>query len=255
VWPKNRSRLLIAAVSFLTCAAGASSEAQIVYPYPYPPPYRYAFDPGSAVRLDVTPQDAEVFIDGYYAGIVDDFDGAFQRLRVPPGPHEITIYRDGYQTITEKVYLRPDATFKLRRTMDRLAAGQTTEPRPVPAAPPPSAAQPWPPQMPPPQGRVGQRIPPPGNQRMPEAHASGTLAIRVQPDDAEILIDGQPWRVSSGQSSGQPSQASQGDVIVEVSEGRHTVQIRKVGYVGYLTEVQVRRDETTTVDISLKTRP
>ena len=60
-------------------------EGQWGYPM-YPPPYRYGFgQPDSSVRVEVKPKEAEVFVDGYYAGIVDDFDGVFQRLRVTPG--------------------------------------------------------------------------------------------------------------------------------------------------------------------------
>ncbi len=48
-------------------------------------------------------------MDGYLAGSVDDFDGVFQRLNVAPGEHELTIYLDGFQTITQKVYFQPVA--------------------------------------------------------------------------------------------------------------------------------------------------
>jgi hypothetical protein len=54
------------------------------------PPYRYGgyrLDPGAAIRIEVKPKQAEVYVDGYYAGIVDDFDGTFQRLRIEPGEH------------------------------------------------------------------------------------------------------------------------------------------------------------------------
>ena len=43
--------------------------------------------------------------------------------------------------------------------------------------------------------------------------------------------------------------------MLDLSEGRHVVQIRKPGYVGYLTEVDVRRGETTTLNVSLRTQP
>jgi hypothetical protein len=63
--------------------------------------------------------------------------------------------------------------------------------------------------------------------------------------DAEVLIDGQPWLGSAGQDR----------LVVDTSEGRHSVQVRKPGFVGFLTEVQVRRGETTTLDISLRSQP
>ena len=52
--------------------------------YPYPGPYaRSARYSTAAMRLRVKPVETEVYLNGYYAGIVDDFDGVFQRLYVP----------------------------------------------------------------------------------------------------------------------------------------------------------------------------
>src|SRR6516225_7972489 len=49
-------------------------------PYGYPPtPWRiYAEWETASVRLDVSPKESEVYVDRYFAGIVDDFDGIFQ---------------------------------------------------------------------------------------------------------------------------------------------------------------------------------
>jgi hypothetical protein len=87
----------------------------------------------SALRIDVTPRDAEVFVDGYAAGIVDEFDGIFQRLRLEPGGHDITLYLPGYRTVTESLYLRPDGSHRIRLTMERLRPGETSEPPPAPS--------------------------------------------------------------------------------------------------------------------------
>src|SRR5438128_2119435 len=106
----------------------------VLYP---PPPYGYypgAYEPASALRIEVTPSDAEVFLDGYLVGIVDDFDGFFQRLRVRPGAHEIDIVRDGFHSVHQKLFLEPDRTFRVRYTMNKLKAGEAPDPRPVPRA-------------------------------------------------------------------------------------------------------------------------
>jgi hypothetical protein len=79
------------------------------YPYPYPYGYRYA-ERDSAVRLEATPKDAEVFVDGYYAGIVDDFDGSFQHLDLEPGPHSIEIRVPGAPPISFDVNVQPGRT-------------------------------------------------------------------------------------------------------------------------------------------------
>jgi hypothetical protein len=68
--------------------------------------------------------------------------------------------------------------------------------------------------------------------------------LSIQPSDAEVLIDGAPWR---GQN--------QDRLLIELSEGRHNVQVRKAGFVGYLTDVQIRHGDTTNLDVRLKTQP
>jgi hypothetical protein len=85
-----------------------------------------------SVRLEVTPRDAEVYVDGYYAGTVDDFDGTFQRLRVEPGQHDLEIYKDGFRPLRQKAYLSADNTFRIKQALQPLAAGEQMEPRPQP---------------------------------------------------------------------------------------------------------------------------
>ena len=57
-----------------------------------------SFDDGE-LRLDISPRDAQVYVDGYYAGTVDDFDGAFQSLKLESGPYHIEIVAPGYETM------------------------------------------------------------------------------------------------------------------------------------------------------------
>jgi hypothetical protein len=84
------------------------------YGYPYP---RYGgafgFDVGS-VRLKVQPRDAEVWVDGYYAGIVDDFDGIFQALKLDMGAYRIEIRKAGFETLRFDVRVPPDRTITFR---------------------------------------------------------------------------------------------------------------------------------------------
>ena len=54
-------------------------------PYGYPPYRGYAWIPARRSGIEVKPKEAEVYVDGYYAGIVDDFDGTFQRLQRDAG--------------------------------------------------------------------------------------------------------------------------------------------------------------------------
>jgi hypothetical protein len=207
------------------------------------------------MRLEVTPKEAEVFVDGYYAGVVDDFDGTFQRLRVPPGAHELTLYLDGYRAVHQTVYLQADSTFKVHYNMEKLGPGDVAEPRPLPKDPPPEfqggapnqgGTQQGPPN--PPRAPVGRRPPPPsvrtGQPGGGEASSYGTLALRVQPGNATVLIDGERWDAPQG-----------GDrLILELAEGTHHVQVQRDGFDSYSNDVAIHRGETTPLNISLRTR-
>ncbi len=57
------------------------------------------------LRLKVKPRWAEVYVNGYYVGVVNHFDGVFQRLRLPEGPHRIEIRHPDHQPIEIEVLI------------------------------------------------------------------------------------------------------------------------------------------------------
>jgi hypothetical protein len=63
--------------------------------------------PTGELRLQVRPRDAQVFVDGYYAGTVDDFDGIFQSLRLEDGDYRIEIVLPGYEALDFDVRIYP----------------------------------------------------------------------------------------------------------------------------------------------------
>jgi hypothetical protein len=52
--------------------------------------YSSSGDDGS-LRLKIKPNNAEVYVDGYYVGLVDEFDGLFQRLHIESGAHRVEV--------------------------------------------------------------------------------------------------------------------------------------------------------------------
>src|SRR2546427_648305 len=62
------------------------------------------------VRIQGAPRDAQVFVDGYYAGIVDDFDGPFQHLDLEAGAHQIEIRAPGLPPLQYDVNVQPGQT-------------------------------------------------------------------------------------------------------------------------------------------------
>jgi len=62
------------------------------------------------IRLKVKPRNAKVYVDGYFVGNVDQFDGAFQKLALNGGRHRVEIKADGYETADFDVLITPDET-------------------------------------------------------------------------------------------------------------------------------------------------
>ena len=217
-------------------------------PYGYYPlgPYGYWYDfgPGGAsLKVQVEPKNAEVYVDGHLAGIVDQFDGMFQSLSVEPGGREITVYLEGYRSIRQSLYLSPGSTYRIKGALEKLAAGEPNEPRPQPAP-----EQPEPQAQAPPQYRSPQPQGPPPDRPAPDQYPPvagdsrfGQVAIRVQPGDAEVLIDGEAWRHPAGVDR----------LVVHLSGGTHRVEIRKDGYDPFVTAVEIKRGETTVLNVSL----
>ena len=74
----------------------------------------YSFSPGlvyGALRIVDAPRDARVFVDGYYAGEVDDYDGIFQRLNLEAGAHQIEVeVEPGLEPLAFDVRIAPGET-------------------------------------------------------------------------------------------------------------------------------------------------
>jgi hypothetical protein len=192
------------------------------------------YDSRAIVRVIATPKDAAVYVDGFYAGTVHDFNDWWQGLPLPPGGHEILLYLDGYRTTYRRVYLAPGSTLQLHETRERLSAREHSEP--------PMLAPPLPP---PPEGsylppRSTPRMPPPPV-RTPEVYAAlGTLTLHVQPATAEVWIDRERW-VSS----------DDGRFVIELGQGPHHIEVTSPGYRTYSSDIEIREGETVPLNVSL----
>ena len=87
-----------------------------------------------------------------------------------------------------------------------------------------------------------QQQPPP--YRSDEQAGFGTLSVRVKPPDAVILIDGEVWDRSPGDSR----------FSIELTEGVHQIEIRKEGYGSYARTIDVYRGRVSTLNVGLTPR-
>jgi hypothetical protein len=181
-----------------------------------------------------------VYVDGFYAGVVDDFDGVFQRLPLTPGGHEVVLYLDRYRTVRHHVYLSPGSSVHLRDVLERLPPGEPSEPprRRPPLPPPPAGTYNLP-------HRSAPLLPePPERQSLAYVEGYGTLDLFVQPAGAEVRIDGASWVSSDGSH-----------FVIELPAGRHDLHIRLAGAQPYARTVEIREGEATVLNVSLTERP
>lgn len=194
--------------------------------------YHYVQRESGSVRVLVDPAEARVYVDGYYAGTVDDFDGLFQRLNLSPGRHEIALKLEGYKTHRARIYVAPDSTVKLNYDMEKgsgetfedLAKGAPGEERPVERG---EQEDRW---------RESE-----SRAREDEALAtSGRLRLSVEPGDASVYVDG-AFRGSGREAS-----------ELRLAPGRHRIEIVRPGYKTVEREVDVAPGETTTLEVELE---
>ena len=114
---------------------GGDKNVYISVPYPvyfdYAPYYPSQFEPEPPpsqaparadrplgyLTLRVQPRTADVYVDGAFAGVVDDFGGRGARL-LPAGPHRVEILAEGYETLTFDVRVPEDDTVTFTRDLE-----------------------------------------------------------------------------------------------------------------------------------------
>jgi hypothetical protein len=220
--------------------------------YGYAPSYyaRTGYEPGS-LRLIVEPREARVYVDGYYAGVVDDFDGIFQRLNLSPGRHDISLRLDGFRTQNFKVYVPYDHTIKIHHKMvpgsPKDATDEVVVGRPEDVVDPRrdaraadreeldaerEARQAYD------ERREADRAAsdlPPG---LPPGEA-GTLLLDVRPSDASIYVDG-AFRGTARLRS------------LRLTPGRHRVEVVRPGYRTVERDVDVEPGREVEVRLDLE---
>jgi len=185
--------------------------------------YTYVQSDRGSIRLLVDPPEARVYVDGYYAGIVDDFDGLFQRLHVAPGRHEIEVKLGGYRTYRVRVYAGSGSTLKLDHELEE-GSGELFEDL---AGDEPDREARYEP-------RAGG-----GENEDRSLPLAGDLRLRVDPEDASVYIDGAFFAV------GREATA------VSLAPGTHQVEVVRPGFRTEQREVEVRPRDVTSVTIEL----
>jgi hypothetical protein len=71
-------------------------------------------DATGELKIAATPSRAAVFVDGQYAGHVDEFDGVGKAMLLTPGQHRLRIALPGYLPFDTTVDLHPQQKLKIQ---------------------------------------------------------------------------------------------------------------------------------------------
>jgi len=166
-----------------------------------------------AIDFNVRPDRAEVWIDGEFVGLVDEFDGLPDFLWLPEGTYDVAVYLPGFETLARQISLNPG---EINRFRDRMERGESRHPDDLG----PTSTE-----------RRDERI---RRNREREAQAAmrerlrdrdyqiGRLVIDVGPPDAVVYLDGEFLGVAE-------ELAYLEDGVV-VTPGEHAVEVARPGY-------------------------
>ena len=78
------------------------------------PPRSLKPSASGTLRLEISPNTAQVYVDGFYAGTVEDAARSRGVLTMAAGWHRIEFRAQGYETLSANVTIVPDATVSYR---------------------------------------------------------------------------------------------------------------------------------------------
>lgn len=92
------------------------------YPRVYPNP---AYGNFGALDTDISPERAEVWVDGKRVGVADDFDGYPNFLWLEKGTYDVVFYLPGHRTLARQYSIYPGLVIDVE---DRLEKGEAIHP-------------------------------------------------------------------------------------------------------------------------------
>lgn len=204
-----------------------------------------------ALDTDVSPERAEIWVDGRKVGRADDFDGFPSYLWLDKGTYDVVIYLPGYKTIARQYSIYPGLVIDVE---DRMEPGDAVHPLDLG----PTSHE-----------RRDERLrrdrerrdsaPPSRWEAEAESEAEaegewldarsepGRLRVEVAPDDASIYLDGR--FVGTGADLGRLRAG------LLLDSGTHTLEIVRPGYASERRQVEVAQGDETALRVVLEPAP
>lgn len=213
------------------------------YGHPYPHvTYSIGRHPQSdgmgGLDFDVSPEKAEIYIDGQYIGVADQFDGFPSYLWLEKGTYDVVIYREGYETISRQMSIYPGVVIDIN---DRMKPGDAVHPEEL--APKSTVNR---------DERLRR-----DRERAEEAERSarstsqrdekiGRLRLTVLPEDSAVYLD--------GHFLGIAAEISRLHAGLIVEPGEHLVEVVHPSFDSQSHSIDVERGENIDLEVDLTER-
>ena len=228
------------------------------YPVVYP---NAAYGSYGALDTDLSPERAEVWVDGKKVGLADDFDGFPNFLWLEKGTYDVAFYLPGHVTLARQYTVYPGMVIDVE---DRLEPGEATHPldlapksherRDARLRDDEDRREYWERQ----QGMAQEEPelegegevrpeaePAPDQAESLDARAEpGRLALAIQPDDASVYLDGRFL------GTGRELASLRAGLIVD--PGTHTIEVVRPGREAATRYVQIVSGRETRIEVSLE---
>jgi hypothetical protein len=221
----NRFALLIA----LLAAGGAACAIHI--------PWELMDDnDGVRVVMLVTPDDADVLLNGRFIGAAYEYADARVALRLASRANELAFRRKGFRE--QAVDLRD---YPSRRITLRVELAPEAGAAPAAGGPPAAAAAPADPDQA--YEAKSEPLPPlPPERPAGEARALVEVALTVTPEEAAVYVDGRFWGVAPEAGS---------VMVMRLTPGKHVLAAFKPEYAPWAGEIVVPKQERYELKIAL----
>ena len=208
-----------------------------------------------ALDVDISPERAEVWVDGKKLGVADDYDGFPTYLWLEKGTYDVVFYLPGYKTISRQYTIYPGLVIDVEDDMEK---GEATHPldigpksherRDARIQADRERLERWQRQQA--EQRLG------GAEEQPRARDErrgsgvdartepGRISIHVQPDDASVYLDGRFL------GTGRELASLRAGLIVD--PGSHRIQVVRPGSQPSEKTVVVDSGQEVAVEIDLE---
>jgi hypothetical protein len=190
-----------------------------------------------ALDLDVRPEKAQIFVNGEYVGIADQYDGYPGYLWLEKGTYDIVIFMEGHQTISRQYSVYPGVVVDVN---DKMVPGEARRPEELASTSTVNRDE----RLRRDRERAGEVAR--RDRDRDREMGVGRIQLKVWPEDTAVYLDGHFLG-----TAGELAQLSAGLVV---EPGQHVLELVRPGYTTEEISLDVPSGETLDIQQELKER-